>query len=246
MNKICLQDTKLSWKAKGIYSYLMSLPSDWTVKTSEVVKHSNDGRTALLSGLKELIEKGYCELRENRNEQGSIISYDYVLKESPDVEIPSTDYPLTENPLAGNQPLLNNNRTNIESTNNLLAKKPSKGKKKKTGIFNPNTLGGKLAQKLLDKIELSDPLFQTPNMHKWEKYFNKMIYVDGYGYDLLDNLIEFAHNKSFWKAIIISPYKLKANISTLKIQIRTLNNYSKNRDKDVFEQAKQKGLDISY
>jgi len=246
MNKVCLQDKKLSWKAKGIYSYIMSLPNNWNIRTSEIENHSTDGRTALLSGIKELINNGYCERVEKRNNQGLIIEYDYILKETPDIKIQQPDLPLTENPLTDNDVLLNNNSINIESSNKLLTKKPFKKKqKKKSGIFNPNSLGGKLAQKLLDKIELNDPSFPTPDLFKWEKYFNKMIYVEGYNIYLLDSLIEFAHSKSFWKSIILSPYKLKANFSTLRIQKNNTilyKNKNKDTDKDVFEQAKKEGI----
>ena len=245
MNKVCLQDKNLSWKAKGIYSYLMSLPSDWNIKTSEVKNHSTDGRTSLLSGLKELIENGYCEQIKNRNENGVIESYDYVIKEIPYSELPKTDLPLSGFLSADNQPLLNNNSNKIEYTNKLSIKKKSAKKKKSKKKFNPNTLGGKLAQLLLDKIEESDPSFQTPELGKWEGYFNKMIYVDGYPYDEMENIIIFAHSKDFWQSIIISPYKLKAKYSTLKIQKNNTTMYQKrnnDREKNVFEQAKKEGF----
>ena len=31
LNKTCLRDEKLSWKAKGLHSYLLSLPDDWQI-----------------------------------------------------------------------------------------------------------------------------------------------------------------------------------------------------------------------
>jgi len=245
MNKVCLQDKKLSWKAKGIYSYLMSLPSNWNIKTSEVKNHSADGRTSLLSGIKELIKNGYCEQIASRNKHGAIESYDYVIKETPDSTIPQVDSLQSGFPLAVNRPLLNNNSNKIECIKKISIKKKPVKKEKTKKKFNPNTLGGKLAQFLLDKIEESDPSFITPDLGKWEGYFNKMIYVDGFIYADMISIITFAHSKDFWKSIVISPYKLKANYSTLKIQKNNsyiYKNKNKDKNKDVFEQAKEEGF----
>ena len=31
-----IQDTRLSWKAKGVMTYLLSLPDDWVIHLSEI------------------------------------------------------------------------------------------------------------------------------------------------------------------------------------------------------------------
>jgi len=38
--KTALKDSKLSLKAKGLYSYLFSLPEDWKVYKTEIVKNN--------------------------------------------------------------------------------------------------------------------------------------------------------------------------------------------------------------
>ena len=78
-----LADKRLSWKAKGILSYLLSLPYDWEVYTSEVAKHSTDGIKSLNSGIQELIKLGYIERIVIRGEKGLYGGYEYSVSSSP-------------------------------------------------------------------------------------------------------------------------------------------------------------------
>ena len=54
---ICFKDTELSWKAKGIAIYLMTSIDVQAVE--DLIEVSKDGVTSLMSGIKELEEKGY-------------------------------------------------------------------------------------------------------------------------------------------------------------------------------------------
>ena len=55
-----LQDVNLSWKAKGLITYIMSLPPDWQLNLSDLKNRSKDGRDASAAGLRELRTNGYC------------------------------------------------------------------------------------------------------------------------------------------------------------------------------------------
>lgn len=61
MNRTALNDERLTWKAKGIIAYMLSLPDDWTFYIEEIVKHAKDGEAAFRSGLKELKDYGYVK-----------------------------------------------------------------------------------------------------------------------------------------------------------------------------------------
>lgn len=89
-----LQDETVSYKARGILSYLISLPDDWVVYQKELEKRSPDGRTSVESGLKELIEAGYMR-RTRRREQGKFAAYDYEFSEEKlfDDEIEEVEQP---------------------------------------------------------------------------------------------------------------------------------------------------------
>ena len=81
INNNLLHDEHLSWKAKGILAYLLSLPDDWKVYESELVKHSSDGIDSLRSGITELIENGYIDRTRFRNEKGHLKGYTYSIHE---------------------------------------------------------------------------------------------------------------------------------------------------------------------
>ena len=49
----------ISWKAKGIFSYLASKDDTWQFRMTEIVQHSPGGMRSLQSGIKELEDAGY-------------------------------------------------------------------------------------------------------------------------------------------------------------------------------------------
>lgn len=77
-----LNDTNLSWKAKGLFVYLWSQADEWNFYETEVVKHSTDGIRSMRAGLHELEEKGYLSRKRERvgnRLKGSI----WLLSETP-------------------------------------------------------------------------------------------------------------------------------------------------------------------
>lgn len=74
-----LRDKKLSWKARGILAYLLSLPDDWQIYESELIKHATDGRDSLRSGIKELEGRGYLLKERIRDENGRLQENKYTI-----------------------------------------------------------------------------------------------------------------------------------------------------------------------
>ncbi|OYS86613.1 hypothetical protein CBG24_06030 [Limosilactobacillus reuteri] len=65
---VLIEDTRPTWKAKGIFQYLWSRPDDWVYYQEEVATHAADGVKSLRSGLRELEKYGYLKrsrVREN-------------------------------------------------------------------------------------------------------------------------------------------------------------------------------------
>ncbi|MGE7881672.1 DnaD domain protein [Bacillus sp. NPDC094077] len=120
VNNTGLRDERLSWKAKGILAYILTLPDDWVFYREELATHAKDGLDSLRSGMKELKEYGYLQRLPIRNENNKIVSWETVIHEVPQVEplagFPPVEEPPVENPPVGNPELLN---TNIPSTNKL-------------------------------------------------------------------------------------------------------------------------------
>ena len=83
IDKETISDINLTWKAKGILAYLLSLPPDWKIYLSELEKHARDGRDSLRSGLKELEDLGYIHSEQIRDESGKIIGVQRRVFEKP-------------------------------------------------------------------------------------------------------------------------------------------------------------------
>lgn len=76
-------DESLSWKAKGLHTYLLSRPDDWRFWVSEVRQHASDGKTSLQSGLRELEDAGYLKRERVRRENGTLGGYVWTVSEIP-------------------------------------------------------------------------------------------------------------------------------------------------------------------
>lgn len=89
-----LKRKDLSWKAKGILAYVLSLPDDWNINLKEIIKHATDGEKSFRSGWKELKEAGYVSRHPIRESKTKKISHwETVVRESVDVK---ASEPLTQ------------------------------------------------------------------------------------------------------------------------------------------------------
>ena len=78
-----LKRKDLSWKAKGIMTYLLSLPDDWVVNLDEIKRNATDGESSFRSGWKELVSSGYVSRQPVRDKKTKKIDYwETVIKES--------------------------------------------------------------------------------------------------------------------------------------------------------------------
>lgn len=106
IDKTALVDKELSWKAKGIHAYILSLPDDWKIYERDLVKRSKDGRDSMRAGLKELIDKGYMERKAIRDDKGRIERWETVVFEVPQPKSegvsPESDFPKLANPTLEN------------------------------------------------------------------------------------------------------------------------------------------------
>ena len=115
MSNAHLKDTRLSLKAKGLLSYMLSLPDDWKFSTRGLVSHCREGADAVRVALKELEAAGYLRRTRIRSGNGSFSEEEWEIHEIPDrnfQETRRTDEPRSENPVAaspdqGNPTLLN-------------------------------------------------------------------------------------------------------------------------------------------
>lgn len=117
-----LRDPRLSLRAMGLMSKMLSLPDDWDYSVAGLTKIVKEGRDAVRKALQELEAAGYL-IREQSRQGGSFAGCDYTLFEqpqnrscSPSSENPTTVNPTTGNPTSGNPPQLNNEKNKKTKT----------------------------------------------------------------------------------------------------------------------------------
>ena len=114
------KDKRLSWKAKGLLSTMLSLPDNWDFTVEGLATLSGDGVKSTSSGLKELEEYGYLVREQHRNEKGYYAETCYNVYEQPvEKAEESSERELTE-PVNdyNSQPICQNGRTdeNLENS----------------------------------------------------------------------------------------------------------------------------------
>lgn len=112
-----LNNTALSWKAKGIFAYLWSQSDSWNFYEVEVLKHSTDGKASLKAGLKELESAGYLKRYRVRDGKGFLRESKWILSEEPMSDYPTLDNPTLENRTLENRTLTNTNYNNTNNNN---------------------------------------------------------------------------------------------------------------------------------
>ena len=96
-----LRNGKLSLKAKGLLSMMLSLPEDWNYTTRGLAKICKEGVDAIGGALRELETAGYIVRHQLRDRQGRISDTEYVIYEQPQPKNPDTPQPDTASPDTG-------------------------------------------------------------------------------------------------------------------------------------------------
>ena len=111
----------LSFKAKGILTYLLSRPDGWEVSVADLIKHGAEGEAAVRSGLKELKDAGHMEYKQSRKE-GRITGWLIKVYEVPIT--PDSDFQQVENQDVENRgQVLSTLSRNKKQSNNYIVPK---------------------------------------------------------------------------------------------------------------------------
>ena len=116
-------ESDLTFNAIGIYCTIIKMRNvnGWKVYQSTLVSDKN-GRTKVMNGMKELIEKGWIEKVQLRNEKGHLNGVKYIVHSMPTTFQPKSEKPTSVKPTSGkpnseNVPLQINTNTNKKNTN---------------------------------------------------------------------------------------------------------------------------------
>ena len=123
MSNYHLRDKRLTLKAKGLLSQMLSLPEDWDYTLSGLSHINRESKDAIRSAVNELEKAGYIHRRQTTDASGKFSTNEYVIHEHPDQPEPSLEKPSSENPPTDDPPTGN---PSPENPTQLNTKKPSK------------------------------------------------------------------------------------------------------------------------
>ena len=154
-----LRNEKLSLKAKGLLSMMLSLPEDWNYTTRGLAKICKEGVDAIGGALRELETAGYIVRHQLRNRQGRISDTEYVIYEqpqpkNPDTPPPDTASPDTENPDMDKPDTEKPAELNIEKSN--TQKSITHGSSTDSIPFREKTAAGPPERKGRDAMSVSE------------------------------------------------------------------------------------------
>lgn len=90
-----LRDKRLSLKAKGLLSLMLSLPEDWDYTTKGLARICKDGVDSICTTVRELEGTGYIVRKRERRADGTLGSIEYTILE----QSRQADAPKRENPV---------------------------------------------------------------------------------------------------------------------------------------------------
>lgn len=82
ISNVHLRDRELSLKAKGLLSLILSLPDNWQYSVNGLAAITKEGRTGIMSALRELEGAGYLTRHQLRGTRGRMGPNEYVIKSS--------------------------------------------------------------------------------------------------------------------------------------------------------------------
>lgn len=139
LDKGFLNDSRLSWRAKGLLAYMLSLPNDWLFSISDLAIRSKCGRDTTVNIIRELTNAGYIHKEQGRTNVGKFGKMDLLVFETPQ-SAPFTENQLTENPLTENPSLLINKSLNNNLLNNNLLNKNNNEDRSHLSAENPSKI----------------------------------------------------------------------------------------------------------
>lgn len=122
MSNYHFKEKKMSLKAKGLLSLMLSLPDDWNYSVPGLVTLSKDGKDGVMTALAELEEFGYLTRERITNSKGQYAGIEYNIYEEPQKEIPIAEKPTSAMPILENPTSEKPQQSNTNSINHLYNK----------------------------------------------------------------------------------------------------------------------------
>ena len=107
-----LRDNNISFKAKGLFTYMYSMKNGWNFTIKSISKQQKQGELSIKNAMDELKKHGYIKYKKYSNGKG-----EYYLNPMPNQENPNQENPNQENPNQENPNQENPNQENPNQEN---------------------------------------------------------------------------------------------------------------------------------
>lgn len=87
-----LEDSRLSWAARGLLVYLLSRPDNWRIRVEHLRQQAPSGRDVIYKLLNELRQHGYVLRQFVRGDNGQLQGTFYYVHETPSPPLPEKPY----------------------------------------------------------------------------------------------------------------------------------------------------------
>lgn len=155
-----LKDRRLSYKAKGLLSEMLSLPPDWDYTLSGLAVIAADGLDSVRSAIRELEMYGYLVRSQSRDERGRMSVNEFMVYENP---ADNPDYIPVES--IGNSAVENS----VENASNGSAKGNSPSLEKPVTVGKSDKKQNFLRKPPLEKSSPTKPLSENPTTATYNK-----------------------------------------------------------------------------
>lgn len=218
-----LNNSNLSWKAKGLFAYLQSKPTGWKFSKDRIKRDATDGRESTMTGLQELEHAGYLVRNKIQNKRGQW-EYEHVLLENPSEGIPASENPTTDIPTTYKE--RDSKKEIVKKSNGATATPKPCGDTHRSPVgatketHNKETHKSEHSPALVSEL-LGEFLTVNPTTNFGNKTQRSAIQVllNKFGEERTRKIIEYAisvQGKQF-APTITTPYQLKEKLGSLMI-----------------------------
>ena len=204
------KEKKMSLKAKGLLSLMLSLPEDWNYSISGLVTLSKDGKDSVMSALAELEEFGYLVRHRTINSKGQFSGIEYNIFEQPQKEIPIAENQNSENQHSEKSNAENPTQLNTNKTNRLINKELKELNKDKEKDFDLSPYKEilsyikniELKAHLIDYIEMRYNIAAPISKRGLSMLINRLARLSNFDHKLQIEMLENAVLNN-WKSVYL-------------------------------------------
>jgi len=200
MSNYHLNDKRISLKAKGLLSQMLSLPDTWDFTLRGLAHINKESLDAIRTAVLELEQNGYITRQQLRGEGGKLSKIEYTIFERPQEK--SSSPPCLENPNTDTsprleKPCLENPNTEKPNTEEPYAENPTQLNTKETNTQKINTDISRTHLSINPALSGSKAMDRIDRMDMAESYRDLILenieydcLVDQYGQERMDEVVE--------------------------------------------------------